>query len=63
VVAGPDADPGRQALAQAGRAVPDPNRIVLEVSPETELPENHPAAGKGMLDGQSAAYVCVGETC
>ena len=48
----------RTALAAA---VPDP--VVLTVPPGTELPDRHPAAGKGLVDGRATAYVCPGRTC
>ncbi len=63
VIAGDKDDPGQSELARAAHAVPDPTRVVMEITAEDSLPEGHPAAGKGKLDGQAAAYVCVGETC
>ena len=38
-------------------------RAIAVVEPGTELPESHPARGKGAVDGRAAAYVCVGQTC
>ena len=38
-------------------------RVVTVVEPGTELPQSHPAHGKGAVDGRAAAYVCVGQTC
>jgi hypothetical protein len=37
--------------------------IVLTVAPGTELPDEHPATGKGMIDGRATAYVCPGRIC
>jgi uncharacterized protein YyaL (SSP411 family) len=31
--------------------------------PDTALPSGHPAAGKGQVDGQPAAYVCRDMAC
>ena len=33
------------------------------VAASFELPANHPAFGKGFLDGKPAAYVCEGPVC
>jgi hypothetical protein len=33
------------------------------LSPEEKLPENHPAYGKTMQNGQPTAYVCRGNIC
>jgi uncharacterized protein YyaL (SSP411 family) len=39
-------------------------RIVLtRIAPEENLPEGHPAAGKGQVKGSTTAYVCSGMTC
>ncbi|MBT5107838.1 MAG: thioredoxin domain-containing protein [Rhodospirillaceae bacterium] len=48
------------------RAVYDlslPNRLVSIVEPQTTLPVNHPAHGKGQIDGAPTAYVCQGAVC
>ena len=37
--------------------------MITVVEPGTELPEAHPAHGKGGVGGSAAAYVCVGQTC
>ena len=39
------------------------NRVVVRLAPGTDLPTTHPAAGKGLVDGKPAAYVCIGPTC
>ena len=63
VVAGePGADDTRALHAAAIRA-PAVARVVTVVPPGTELPQSHPAHGKGPVDGAAAAYVCVGQTC
>ncbi len=63
VVAGDPADPAARALADAAWSAPEPNRVIQVVPPGKPLPDTHPAAGKGPVDGKPAAYVCVGATC
>jgi uncharacterized protein YyaL (SSP411 family) len=53
----------RGALLRAVYGASLPNRVVLKVSPEHELPQSHPAFGKGLVDGKPAAYVCEGPVC
>src|SRR5690606_22013065 len=48
------------------RAVLDrslPNRLLQVITPDAQLPDGHPAAGKGTVDGKAAAYVCRGQIC
>jgi uncharacterized protein YyaL (SSP411 family) len=40
-----------------------PNKILLYLNPDQQLPANHPAHGKGLIDGKPTAYICVGPTC
>ena len=40
-----------------------PNRILQVVAADEALPEGHPAAGKGQVDGLATAYLCRGMTC
>lgn len=63
VVVGPRADAATQALVRAALERSLPNRLLLVVAPDAQLPERHPAAGKGMVGGKPAAYVCRGQTC
>lgn len=46
-------------------AMTAPNRlsVVTTIDPVTSLPVGHAASGKGLVDNQSTAYVCVGPTC
>jgi len=63
VIVGDPADPATAALR---RTVLDrclPERILVPVSPGADLPPDHPAAGKGVVGGAPAAYVCRGQTC
>ncbi len=63
VIVGEAGDPGFDALRRAVYGVSLPNRVVLSPPPGRELPANHPAHGKGLVDGCAAAYVCVGPIC
>jgi uncharacterized protein YyaL (SSP411 family) len=63
VVVGPPTDEATRALIRAVLERSLPNRLLLVVPPDAQLPERHPAAGKGMVDGKPAAYVCKGQTC
>jgi uncharacterized protein YyaL (SSP411 family) len=48
------------------RAVLDrslPNRLLQVITPDAQLPDGHPATGKGTVDGKAAAYVCRGQIC
>ncbi len=40
-----------------------PARALLVIPPGRTLPENHPAHGKGQIDGRATAYVCRGTVC
>jgi uncharacterized protein YyaL (SSP411 family) len=59
VVAGKDAR--ADTLLTAARKLPYLDRIVLRASPT--LPASHPAQQKINAAAQSAAFVCIGETC
>ena len=59
VGASDDAD----SLAGTAWQTPNMNKLVLRVGTGARLPRNHPAAGKGALDGRATAYVCAGGTC
>lgn len=63
VVVGPPKDAGTEALRRTvlGRSLPD--RVLTALPPGADLPDGHPAQGKGMRDGRATAYVCRGMTC
>jgi uncharacterized protein YyaL (SSP411 family) len=63
VVAGDPADPATRALAEAALRSPDPAVVVLRAPNAATLPSDHPAAGKGPVEGQPAAYVCREQRC
>ena len=57
---GPDAD----ALARVVLSHSLPDRILLRIKGDSfALPADHPAHGKGMIDGKATAYICLGQTC
>ncbi|UEM03587.1 thioredoxin domain-containing protein [Skermanella rosea] len=52
-----------EALLATVRATSSPSVVMTLLSPETALPEGHPAQGKGMVAGKATAYVCANMTC
>src|SRR6516162_3899241 len=63
VLVGESGTPAFEALRRAVYNASLPNRVLVTVSPGSSLPSNHPAAGKGLVDGKPAAYVCEGPVC
>ncbi len=63
VIVGDTKDPALQSLLRGVHNVSLPNRIVLTLPPGASLPVDHPASGKGLVDGKPAAYVCEGPVC
>jgi hypothetical protein len=63
VLVGTSGDPALDALQQAARNVPLADRLITVIEPGIDLPPNHPASGKGLVDGRPAAYICVGPVC
>ncbi len=62
IVGTAEAEDGR-ALRAAAQEICQPNLVLRIVAPDTSLPRDHPAAGKGQQDGKATAYVCRGTTC
>ena len=63
VIVGEPADPACAALRRSVYGVSLPNRVVVSLKPGEDLPADHPAHGKGLVDGRPAAYVCIGPVC
>ncbi len=63
VVAGARGTADADALVAAAFAASLPNRVLAAVPPGGALPDDHPAHGKGPIDGRAAAYICEGPTC
>jgi uncharacterized protein YyaL (SSP411 family) len=63
VVVGKRSDPRTQDLLRAiwGKAMP--NRLLVAVENSEELPANHPAFGKPLLNGQPTVYLCQRNQC
>ena len=63
VIVGDPDDPATEALRRAVYDKSLPNKIVRRLAPGTPLPPSHPAAGKGLVGGKPALYVCRNMTC
>ncbi len=63
VIVGPNKDPRTHDLINAVQGRSLPNRVLIVVPPEDQLPNNHPAFGKTMQNGQPTAYICQGNSC
>ena len=64
VVAGPPGEAATEALVRAVLTHPDPALMLLRAADPAALPPDHPASGKGMVEGApAAAYVCRGGVC
>ena len=63
VVMGATDDPALTQLRVTALGAPAPDPTVLTVPSGVGVADNHPAAGKGLIDGRTTAYVCVGRTC
>ncbi|MCR6629482.1 MAG: thioredoxin domain-containing protein [Magnetospirillum sp.] len=63
VVAGPDGRDDTDALVQAALEVSLPTRVLARVDGHGDLPQAHPAHGKGLVEGRATAYVCRGPVC
>ena len=63
VVVGDRAEPETEALITAAARHAGPDRLLQPVDPAAELPEGHPAKGKGLVDGRPAAYLCRQMVC
>jgi hypothetical protein len=63
VLVGERGTPAFDALWRAVYGVSLTTRVVVALSPGSSLPTDHPAFGKGLVNGKPAAYVCVGPVC
>lgn len=52
-----------EGLRRAVLDLPLPDLLLLPVADTSTLPPRHPAAGKTLVDGKAAAYVCRGLAC
>jgi uncharacterized protein YyaL (SSP411 family) len=63
VIVGDPESPATEALRRAVYAKSRPNKVVRRLPPGTPIHSSHPAAGKGLVDGKPALYVCRRMTC
>lgn len=63
VIIGDERAPETQALVRAVLERSVPCRLMTVLKPGQKLPANHPAHGKGQVNGKPTAYGCVGATC
>ncbi len=63
VIVSEPGDEAFTALRHAVYSVSLPNRVVLFLPLGDNLPANHPAYGKSLVEGRPAAYVCIGPVC
>jgi uncharacterized protein len=63
VIVGSGNDRRTHDLIAAVRSRSVPNRLLIVAQPGDPLPLGHPATGKGMLNGQPTAYVCMNNSC
>ncbi|MGD9883952.1 MAG: thioredoxin domain-containing protein, partial [Reyranella sp.] len=63
VIVGDPAASETRALQRAVHCRSLPNKIVRALSPGSALPPGHPAAGKGLVAGKPALYVCRDMAC
>jgi uncharacterized protein YyaL (SSP411 family) len=63
VIVGEPGDQAFTALRHAVYSVSLPNRVVVFLPLGHNQPANHPAYGKGLVEGRPAAYVCIGPVC
>jgi uncharacterized protein YyaL (SSP411 family) len=63
VLVGTKDDPALVDLRRAVYAVSLPRRVVQIIGPNEALPDDHPAHGKTMFEGNATAHVCEGPVC
>ena len=63
VIAGEKGDEGAKRLLDCLSGISLPIHSLDLVTADSPLPQDHPAHGKGPVDGQAAAYICVGPVC
>ena len=57
------ADSPDNDLTKAVFSIGNPNLILLQLTPNTKIHENHPAFKKTQIEDQPTAYICRGQTC
>ena len=62
VIIGSPGNPDLEALVSAAGHAP-PSLVIQILPPDRSIPADHPAAGKTLVDGKAAAYLCQGMSC
>ncbi|MFP6774398.1 MAG: thioredoxin domain-containing protein [Alphaproteobacteria bacterium] len=63
VIIGARDDSATQNMLSAVHGKPLPNKVLAVLPADEHLPDSHPAAAMGQIDGRVTAYVCLGQTC
>jgi hypothetical protein len=63
VIRGRRGDAGTAALLGAVNGASLPNLVLTLLTPDRDLPADHPAAGKGQIGGKATVYLCKGPVC
>jgi uncharacterized protein YyaL (SSP411 family) len=63
VIVGQRGEADTDALLITLRAHSLPDLVLSVIEPEEQLPDSHPAAGKGQEKGRATAYICRGTVC
>ena len=63
VIVGHRGEPATAAMITAVHTASLPNKVLQVIAPEADLPDHHPAYGKGQVSGTTTAYVCQGPVC
>ena len=63
VIVGARGTPDCEVMFRAAITAPSPCRLITVHPPSADLPNGHPAFGKGQENGVATAYVCLGQEC
>ncbi len=63
VVVGDEHQETTGSLTRVAVEAAPPTRIIYRLTPDAQLPDGHPAQGKGLVNGMPAVYLCLGQTC
>ena len=63
VIVGERGTPDCEAMFRTAITAPAPGRLITVQPPGADLPNGHPAFGKGQQNGAATAYVCLGQEC
>jgi len=63
VIVGQRGEADTEALLITLKAHSLPDLVLSVIDPNEQLPDSHPAAGKGQENGRATAYICKGTTC